>query len=171
MKQQISQIDYKIIEWIRVNVKRRKWMTWIARTINIVGKGGLMWIVLAVALMFTKYFKVGLFIILGDLGYFVLIESLVKRFLFRNRPFVDNKLIELEVKKPGNSSFPSGHCVIAMCSTILLFHISIWIGLIALVFTAVIALSRLYLMVHYPSDVLSGLLVGAIFGVILSLFL
>ena len=167
MIQKITTQDRAIIEWIRKNLRRNKFFTKTARFIDLFGKGGAMWVVLSLVLILFGRFKIGLMIILGDFMYFILVECFLKKRFFRRRPFMDNEKIQLEIKPPTSSSFPSGHSLIAMCSTVILFHLGILPGIISLLFTCVIVLSRLYLMVHYPSDVLSGLTLGLIFGCLL----
>jgi len=63
-------------------------------------------------------------------------------------------------------SFPSGHTIASFEAASVLMIRNKKLGIPALVLAIIIAFSRLYLFVHYPSDVLTGLILGTLFGVI-----
>ena len=95
----------------------------------------------------------------------VLCNGILKPLVGRARPFTANPSIQLLVSKPADYSFPSGHTAAAFAAVSALFFAGekkIWKG--ALVLAVLIAFSRLYLYVHYPTDVLAGVLVGSICG-------
>ena len=92
----------------------------------------------------------------------VLCNGILKPLVGRARPFTANPSIQLLVSKPADYSFPSGHTAAAFAAVSALFFAGekkIWKG--ALVLAVLIAFSRLYLYVHYPTDVLGGAVVGA----------
>ena len=85
----------------------------------------------------------------------------------KNRPFDVNSAIQLIVAKPHDYSFPSGHTAASFTAVMALYlagEKKLW--KIALVLAVLIAFSRLYLYVHYPTDVLGGIITGAIAGYI-----
>ena len=91
-------------------------------------------------------------------------QLLLKPIIARPRPFTFRPELTLLVKAPRDFSFPSGHTAasFAAASALLFSKAKGWIP--AMVLAALIALSRLYLYVHYPTDVLAGVVVGVLCG-------
>ena len=131
-----------------------------------VGNAGIIWIVLTcVLLLIPKTRKYGMVVLAALALDMVLCNGILKPLVGRARPFTANLSIQLLVSKPADYSFPSGHTAAAFAVVSALFFAGekkIWKG--ALVLAVLIAFSRLYLYVHYPTDVLAGVLVGCICG-------
>ena len=131
-----------------------------------VGNAGIIWIVLTcVLLLIPKTRKYGMVVLAALALDMVLCNGILKPLVGRARPFTANLSIQLLVSKPADYSFPSGHTAAAFAAVLALFFAGekkIWKG--ALVLAVLIAFSRLYLYVHYPTDVLAGVLVGCICG-------
>ena len=72
----------------------------------------------------------------------------------------------LLIKAPKDYSFPSGHTMASFAAATVLIYMNRKVGIVAMVLTVLIAFSRLYLYVHYPTDVLGGIITGAIAGYI-----
>ena len=82
-------------------------------------------------------------------------DVLLKHLVNRPRPFTVNPDIVLLIKQPSGASFPSTHSTLAAASMTVLLVKKRELGFIALALTVCIAFSRLYLYVHYPTDVLA----------------
>lgn len=82
----------------------------------------------------------------------------------RIRPYDLREGIEIIISRPTDFSFPSGHASASFAAAAALFAYDKKWGAGALVLAALIAFSRLYLYVHYPSDVFAGTLLGILFG-------
>ncbi len=134
--------------------------------VSMLGNAGVIWILLAILLfMIPKTRKAGMFLIGALLVDVVLCNGILKNLAARTRPFDVNTAVELIVKRPKDFSFPSGHTAASFASITALFLAKekklAWP---ALVLGSVMAFSRMYLYVHYPTDILGGIVVGIISG-------
>lgn len=91
-----------------------------------------------------------------------LIVSLMRIFFFRDRPFVDAAVIQLVFHNPLEGSFPSGHATIMFAIAFSLFFANIRWGAIYLFLAVISSLSRIVVGVHFPLDIIGGMLVGAL---------
>lgn len=136
--------------------------------ITSLGNAGIIWIVLAVVLLILpKTRKTGIIVAAALLMDLVLCNLILKNLVARVRPYDINTAIAILIKKPLDFSFPSGHTAASFAAMTALFLAKmkkIWIA--ALVLAVLIAFSRLYFYVHYPTDVLGGAVVGILSGII-----
>ncbi len=136
--------------------------------ITSLGNAGIIWIVLAVVLLILpKTRKVGIIVATALLVNLVLCNLILKNLVARMRPYDVNTAIAILIKKPLDFSFPSGHTAASFAAMTALFLAKMkkaWIA--ALILAVLIAFSRLYFYVHYPTDVLGGIAVGILSGVI-----
>lgn len=136
--------------------------------ITSLGNAGIIWIVLAVVLLILpKTRKTGIIVATALLMDLVLCNLILKNLVARVRPYDVNTAIAILIKKPLDFSFPSGHTAASFAAMTALFLAKMkkaWIA--ALVLAVLIAFSRLYFYVHYPTDVLGGAVVGILSGII-----
>lgn len=136
--------------------------------ITSLGNAGIIWIVLAVVLLILpKTRKTGIIVVAALLMDLVLCNLILKNLVARVRPYDVNTAIAILIKKPLDFSFPSGHTAASFAAMTALFLAKMkkaWIA--ALVLAVLIAFSRLYFYVHYPTDVLGGAVVGILSGII-----
>ena len=133
--------------------------------VSSLGDAGLIWIVLSVLLLlFPKTRKAGLASGIALLFMLVTGNMILKPLVARLRPFAVNTAVELLIPPPTDFSFPSGHTYASFASASAIFRNSRRIGIPALILAFLIAFSRLYLYVHYPTDVLFGILLGILAG-------
>mgnify|MGYP002673188927 FL=1 len=136
--------------------------------ITSLGNAGIIWIVLAVVLLILpKTRKTGIIVAAALLADLVLCNLILKNLVARVRPYDVNTAIAILIKKPLDFSFPSGHTAASFAAMTALFLAKMkkaWIA--ALVLAVLIAFSRLYFYVHYPTDVLGGAVVGILSGII-----
>ncbi len=116
--------------------------------------------VFIVMMCIKKMRKTGFAVLGATLAVLLFGELILKHLIRRPRPFVINGAIELIIKAPSGFSFPSCHTAIcvAMATAIFLFHKRL--GIIAYIYAALVAFSRMYLYVHYPSDIIGGIALG-----------
>lgn len=129
--------------------------------ITSIGNAGCIWIVLCLILLLSKRHRKYGFMLAGALILCLLIGNVgLKPLIARERPFNFNDAITLLISTPLDYSFPSGHTMSSFASAAILYYMNKKVGIAAYVLASVIAFSRLYLYVHYPSDVLAGVLIG-----------
>ena len=135
--------------------------------ITKLGDAGAIWIILAVILLLIpKTRKTGAIVVAALAVDIVLCNGILKPFIGRIRPCDINTSIQLLVARPDDFSFPSGHTAASFAAVTALFFAKEKYRYPALVLAVLIAFSRLYLYVHYPTDILGGILVGILCGVI-----
>lgn len=126
----------------------------------------MIWILLAaVLLIIPRTRKSGLIMAAALCVDLVLCNSIMKPAFARIRPFDVNTAVSLLVARPGDFSFPSGHTAASFTAVAALYFAGkgkLWKP--ALLLAVLIAFSRLYLYVHYPTDILGGMAVGVIAG-------
>lgn len=136
--------------------------------ISGLGNAGIIWILLAVVLLFMpKTRKSGAILIVALCFDVILCNVILKNIFCRIRPCDVNTAIRLLVARPVDFSFPSGHTAASFAAVSALFFAGeqrLW--KFTLVPAVLIAFSRMYLYVHYPTDILGGIVVGIIAGYI-----
>jgi len=136
------------------------------------GNGGFIWVIIVAILMISKkYRKIG-FMALGALILSTILgEGILKHVVKRIRPSEDIPAWNLLIAKPLSYSFPSGHTTSSFAAAgVLAKYIKRYaFGFLGL--ASLIGFSRLYLYVHYPTDVLAGIVLGLMCsGIIIYLF-
>lgn len=161
----IQQADVAILLWIQ-EFLRTDVLTAFMRAVTFLGNAGWFWIVLGVALLaFPKTRPTGAAVLLA-LAIGALITNVgLKNLVARIRPFHFTELIQPLTALPKDYSFPSGHtCASFAAAFVCLRMLPLKFGVAAMILACLIAFSRLYLGVHYPTDVLAGLLIGVLAG-------
>ena len=157
-------IELKILDWFRTlhTPVLDKFMTSVTK----LGNAGIFWIILTVLfLLIPKMRKTGVVMAAALIIDLLLCNVLLKNLVARIRPYDVNIGIQLLVAKLRDYSFPSGHTAASFASVTALYlagEKKLWKP--ALVLACLIAVSRLYLYVHYPTDVLGGVVIGIIAG-------
>lgn len=143
---------------------RNRFLTPILVFITSLGNAGIIWILISIGfLFFNKTRKIGCMGLLALFFSLIVNNVLLKNLVARVRPYdAIPELIPL-VKKPIDYSFPSGHTAAAFSAAcVFVRNLPKKFGIPLIVLAAVIAVSRLYVGVHYPSDVLIGLINGIV---------
>lgn len=134
----------------------------IMKLITILGNAGIVWILLAVLLLVrAKTRESGVMLALALALNALICNVVIKNIVARVRPCDVNTAISLLIDRPKDYSFPSGHTAISVAAVTALYFAGekkMWKW--ALLLTVLIAFSRMYLYVHYPTDILGGILAG-----------
>lgn len=136
--------------------------------VTTLGNSGMIWIGLTVLLlMIPKTRKTGCMLAVALCLDLILCNGFLKPLVARIRPYDIREGIQLLIEKPSDFSFPSGHTAASFCVAAALFfegNKKLWIPAFCL--AVLISFSRLYLYVHYPTDVLGGIIFGIAVGFI-----
>ena len=165
MPEWITSIDINILLFIQEYI-RTSFLTPFVIFITSLGNAGIFWIVLSVLLLIPKKTrKIGCLGILGLLGSLLVNNLLLKNLVARIRPYDAFASLTPLVAKPIDYSFPSGHTGSSFAAACAMYRsLPKWAGISLLLLAVLIGLSRLYVGVHYPSDVLAGMLTGILSG-------
>lgn len=141
---------------------RCDFLDWFLVFVTKLGNSGAIWIFSgAVMLCFKKTRKAGFITLTALLIGFIVCNITLKPLVARTRPF-DIREVSLIIPKPSDYSFPSGHtCSSFAAATAMLFCFR-KNAVFAVLLAGLIAFSRMYLYVHFPTDILIGLILGVI---------
>ena len=161
----LKNIDKKVIKI--VNKKRNSFLDEIMLFASRLGNAGLIWISIALILLSNdEYHSYGIEVLESMVVGSIICNLVLKPIFERARPYDKypklTKLIDLN-----DYSFPSGHTLASFTSATVLLSVNLTIGIPALLLAIIIAYSRLYLNVHYFTDVFFGM----ILGILISLFI
>lgn len=160
----ITQLDFSVLDWIQRTLGNPVADT-IFPFITRLGDGGLIWILLALTLIILpRTRKTGIILAVSIASAAVVCLIIIKPLAARARPFVQNPGFQLLIPPPYGFSFPSGHAASSFAAASALFFRKSRLFVPAAVLAFLIAFSRLYVYVHFPTDVLAGMLIGLAAG-------
>lgn len=143
------------------------WLDVFMKEITGLGDHGIFWIVTGVALLCFKKTRLMGFCVMLSLAAGLLIGNIVlKNLIARERPCWLDKSIPLLIKNPRDYSFPSGHTLASFEGAVSIWFYDRKWGTAALILAVLISFSRLYLFVHFPTDVLGGMILGILIAVL-----
>ncbi|MEA4971926.1 MAG: phosphatase PAP2 family protein [Candidatus Metalachnospira sp.] len=156
----ILTFDDTVIHFINDNM-RNGLLNKIMEFVSLLGNGGILWVGFAFAfiLMGGEKRKIGLLMIASMMVEASVCNIVIKPAVGRIRPF-DVHDMEIIINKPLDYSFPSGHTAAAYAAAYSLYLSDKKKGGKMLYAAALMGFSRIYLLVHYPTDVVCGALLG-----------
>lgn len=158
----INSIDISIMSFIRDYFKCG-FLDLLMPIISSLGNSGFIWIIVALILIFNKKYRfVGIVTLVTLLTTIILGEGIIKHLVQRPRPSVFLDTTSLLVKIPNSYSFPSGHTSTAFGAAVVLGNYFKSYKSLIFFFACVMGFSRVYLFVHYPSDVVGGMILGIV---------
>lgn len=141
------------------------WLDAALRAVTQLADGGFVWLVLTAVLLARRQTRwLGVSVALALALDLVLCNGILKPLIDRPRPFELGQLTPL-IDAPEDASFPSGHTAVSFAAAGALFFARSRLRWPALVLAMAIGFSRLYLQVHFVTDVVAGVLVGTVCGV------
>lgn len=141
----------------------QEWLTEILRFFTTIGESGLVWIIIAIVLTcIPKTRKCGLTMMIAMAITYLVGNLFLKNVIARPRPCSVDHSVTLKIPFPSEYSFPSGHTSNGFAGAVTIFNYYRKAGILSLFMAVVIAFSRLYFFVHYPTDVLGGIVLGTL---------
>lgn len=160
----ILSFDNGILEFIQTFL-RCGLLDWVMPYITILGDKGWIWIAVIIVFLARKETRIiGIGMLIALLLSTLAGNYFLKPMVGRIRPYIANGFEGLLIAPLTDFSFPSGHTMSAFSVATTLWLNRRRLGRWAFLIAALIAFSRLYLYVHYPTDVLAGLFLGLLFG-------
>ena len=165
----IQSADEAILAFLRDSVCVSKILDYIMLFFTYLGEEGIIWIIFGVIMMILpKYRKHGVKMALALLVMLCINNIILKPVIARPRPFVNDPSIleQMIIHAPSSFSFPSGHTASSFAGACILAHANKKAAFWAYPLAILIAFSRAYLQVHYPSDIIAGALLGTVYAFI-----
>lgn len=165
----LNDAEVQALLWIQEHL-RNDLLTPFFRFITRFGDGGIFWIAVCVCLLLAVKTRreIGLPAAMSLALNALATNVFLKRMIARIRPYDWVTDLQILTRQPHDFSFPSGHSA-ASFSVAMAIYLSGHkrAGTVALIFAALIAVSRLYLGVHYPTDVLAGAAIGCLSALVI----
>lgn len=159
-------MEANLLLWVQEHL-RTDWLNPIIIAITSLGNAGIFWILLTLALLIPKKTRrVGILCAMALLGSVIINNLILKNVIARIRPYEVIEGLKIIVKAPMDTSFPSGHSAASFAAgVVLLRNLPKKAGIPLFVLAWLIALSRLYVGVHYPTDVAAGIISGTVIAI------
>lgn len=168
MPEPIATWDANILLWVQENL-RTPLGNLIIPIWSRLGDGGLIWIAAAVLLLcFRRTRRAGVLALGGLLLDFICINGILKHLVARPRPWLVVEGLDTILYHHDPNSFPSGHTGAAFAFAAAVYRElpRAWMGIVAVLAAVCMGWSRIYVAVHFPSDVIAGAVVGALCGLL-----
>lgn len=158
--------EFYVLNYLQKNV-RNDFLDKLMPLISLLGALGALWVIMAVVALITKkYRRFGRSLAFDLLFSLIPCNLIFKPIVNRIRPYELNSTVQLLVPPEIDPSFPSGHTFFAFSAATICFIYNKKLGICMYILAFAIAFSRLYLYVHFPTDVISGAVLGTITAII-----
>ena len=157
-------LDWSLLYWIQSHTVCDLFDLLMPK-LTLLGSGGAIWLLAAAIMLCKKKYRRQGVILLAGLAVGVLVGNVcLKNLIARPRPCWMDDSVFMLISVPTDYSFPSGHTLASATGATVLTKTDRRFGWAAIPIAAIIAFSRLYLFVHYPSDILAGAVLGVVIG-------
>lgn len=142
-------------------------LTALFQFFTIIGEGGAVWIAGGILLLVRKkQRKYGIIVLLSLLLCLVFGNGVLKHAVARPRPCWRHPEVEMLISVPTDFSFPSGHTFSSFAAAVSIAYWNKRFGIAAFLLAVIIAASRMYFFVHYPTDIAAGAVFGSMLAVV-----
>ena len=156
----IQTVVFAILDWIQTNLKCPFLDTGMPK-VTLLSEYGILLILIGMILLLRRSHRIcGIAMLSGMAGGLLICNLILKNWFARPRPCWLNQGVDLLISVPKDYSFPSGHTLHCFIASTVLMYYDKRLGVPAAVMAVLVAFSRLYLFVHFPSDVVAGAFIG-----------
>lgn len=159
-------MDINIIKYVQSHFHNR-FTDFIFPLLSRIGNAGAIWLFIALCLGCKKETRGFALMLFFSLALAHILSQILKPIIGRSRPFVDFPCSRLLIHTPGGYSCPSGHSASSFAAATILWIADKRLGIIAVILASLIAFSRVFLFVHYPSDTIAGSLLGVLCAILI----
>lgn len=160
----LQNLDWSILHWIHSTLSCGA-LDFLMPKISALGDVGAIWLLAALWMLFSKkYRRYGIMLVFGIAAGYVIGNLFLKPLIARPRPCWLDSSVQMLIPAETDFSFPSGHTLASAIGATILTKANRKFAFWAIPLAALIAFSRLYLYVHFPSDVLGGAILGGLIG-------
>lgn len=163
----LIQLDGNILLWIQEHLRCAP-LNFLFCNITHLGDKGIFWILITLVLLcFKKTRRIGVCCAVSMLLGLLVTNLCLKNWVARIRPYEAIEGLRLIISPEHSFSFPSGHSTNAFAAGMVLFKmLPRKYGVPTLILAVIIAFSRIYVGVHYPTDVLAGIVIGCMTSIL-----
>lgn len=155
-------MEFRVLQWIQANMRCR-FLDALMPLVSAMGNGGVVWLLAAAAMTCSRtYRRFGLLLAAGLIIGVLIGNVCMKNLVARSRPCWREPSVRLLISNPRDYSFPSGHTLSSTIAAVIITSANRKFGYAAIPLASAISFSRLYLYVHFPSDVLGASCLGLV---------
>ena len=156
----MTEAEFQFLDFIQQNLRTPAGDAFMV-AVTTLGNAGAVWILLGILLLLRKkHRKTGIILLAALFIDFLVCNIYLKNLIQAPRPCELNTTVQLLISRPSDYSFPSGHSLIGFAGAVSIWRMHPRMGSWFLALAGLIAFSRLYLFVHFPTDVLAGAAIG-----------
>lgn len=159
-------MDVRIIRYVQAHCHNRL-TDFMFPLLSRIGNAGAVWLTVAIFLGTRRQTRGFAWMLFFALALAHVVSQILKQIIGRPRPFVSHPGTPLLIHTPGGYSCPSGHSASSFAAATVIWIFDNRLGAAALALALLIAFSRVFLFVHYPSDTLAGSLLGVLCAIII----
>lgn len=160
MMEKLTETELHLLDLIQQNL-RCGFLDAVMPYVTFCGNMGIIWFAAALVLsVYPKYRRCSITMLVGLVNGVVIGNLLLKNIVRRDRPCWINENADMLIRIPKDYSFPSGHTMCCFAAAAVLCYYDKRLGIPAFLVAGLIAFSRMYLYVHFPTDILGGVIVG-----------
>lgn len=166
----VQKFDRQIILFIYKYLKN-KYLDVLMFVMTKLGNLGAVWIMMSFYLLINRQYRhEGKVVLITLITGAIIGEGMLKNMIRRPRPFNEIKNLKIIIAKPSSYSFPSGHTLSSFAAANVLSKYFTEYELIFMGLAFLISISRVYLCVHYPTDIIAGIVIGMMLSKVIMIF-
>lgn len=161
----VAWFDSVLLDWFQSI--QNDILSGIFEVITTLGEAGIIWILIGLLLLVGRKTRwLGITVLIALLFSLLVGNLTLKPLVARPRPCWRHPEIPLLIANPKDFSFPSGHSMSSFAAASAIWMWNRKAGIVALAGAVIMAATRLYFYVHYPTDVVAGMFIGLALGVL-----